>query len=154
MNKYPGREERKSSRQSAILEAVSSDEVGTQNDLVRALRKRGIAATQVSISRDISELGLVKVGGVYRPASGEGGAVDSEMPLRTFVRRVAAAGPHMTVIRCDAGTAPRVGLILDGLAQPGLVGSLAGDDTVFVASDSASAQSRLIAFLTSRMTNS
>lgn len=154
MNKYAGREERKSHRQSAILEAVSHDTVSTQNDLVRALRKRGISSTQVSVSRDIAELGLIKVGGVYRPAAGEGGAVDSELPLRTFVRRVAAAGPHLTVVHCDAGTAPRVGFILDGLAQNGLVGTLAGDDTVFVASDSAPAQNRLIEFLTSRMNNS
>jgi arginine repressor len=54
-------------------------------------------------------------------------------------------------VRCDAGSAPRVGLVLDGLSQPGLVGTLAGDDTVFVASDSAAAQKRLIDFLASRM---
>jgi len=89
---------------------------------------------------------------VYRPASG-GAAHDAEMPLRTFVRSVVAAGPNLTVIRCDTGTAPRVGLVLDGLAQPGLVGTLAGDDTVFVAGDSAAAQKRLIDFLQSRMAN-
>jgi transcriptional regulator of arginine metabolism len=153
MNKYTDRDERKSARQSAILEAVSHEEVATQNDLVRALKKRGIAATQVSISRDVAELGLVKAAGVYRPATAENGAADPEMPLRTFVRRVVAAGPNLTVVRCDAGSAPRVGLVLDGLNQPGLVGTLAGDDTVFVASDSAAAQKRLIDFLNSRMTN-
>lgn len=153
MNKYTDRDERKTARQSAILEAVSHEEVATQNDLVRVLKKRGIAATQVSISRDVAELGLIKAAGVYRPATAENGATDSEMPLRTFVRRVVAAGPNLTVVRCDAGSAPRVGLVLDGLNQPGLVGTLAGDDTVFVASDSAAAQKRLIDFLNSRMTN-
>jgi len=150
MNKYTDRDERKSARQTAILEAVAQDDVATQNDLVRALKKRGIAATQVSISRDIAELGLVKAGGAYRPAA-SGAAPDAEMPLRTFVRGVLPAGPNLTVIRCDTGTAPRVGLVLDGLAQPGLVGTLAGDDTVFVAGDSAAAQKRLIEFLESRM---
>ena len=153
MNKYADRDERKTARQSAILQAVSQEEVATQNDLVRALKKRGIAATQVSISRDVAELGLIKAAGVYRPATAENGAADPEMPLRTFVRKVVAAGPHLTVVRCDAGAAPRVGLVLDGLNQPGLVGTLAGDDTVFVASDSAAAQKRLIDFLNSRMTN-
>ena len=57
------------------------------------------------------------------------------------------------MIRCDTGTAPRVGLVLDGLALSGLLGTLAGDDTVFVAGDSATAQKRLIEFLQSRMTN-
>lgn len=152
MNKYADRTEGKTARQAAILEAVTQEEVATQNDLVRCLKKRGIAATQVSISRDIAELGLVKAGGAYRPATGEA-AHDAEMPLRTFVRSVKAAGPNLTVIRCDAGSAPRVGLVLDGLAQPGLVGTLAGDDTVFVAGDSAAAQKRLIEFIESRMTN-
>ena len=75
------------------------------------------------------------------------------MPLRTFVRSVVAAGPNLSVIRCDTGTAPRVSLVLDGLALPGLVGTLAGDDTVFVAGESAAAQKNLIGFLQSRMTN-
>lgn len=153
MNKYASREDRKSARQTAILEAVAQEEVGTQNDLVRALKRRGIPATQVSISRDVAELGLVKVGGAYKAATAEGGATDPELPLRTFVRKVVAAGPNLTVVRCDAGAAPRVGLVLDGLTLPGLVGTLAGDDTVFVASDSGAAQKRLIEFLETRMAN-
>lgn len=151
MNKYATREDRKSARQTAILQAVSQEEIATQNDLVRALKKRGVPATQVSISRDIAELGLIKAGGAYKAATAEAGAHDPEMPLRTFVRRVDAAGPNLTVVRCDAGAAPRVGLVLDGLDMPGLVGTLAGDDTVFVASDSGAAQKRLIEFLGSRM---
>jgi transcriptional regulator of arginine metabolism len=150
MNKY-SHTQGKAARQAAILEAVSQDEIGTQNELVRALKKRGIEATQVSISRDVAELGLVKAGGAYRPATAENGAHDPEMPLRTFVRKVSSAGPNLTVVRCDAGTAPRVGLVLDGLAAPGLVGTLAGDDTVFVASETGAAQKKLIEFLESRM---
>ena len=150
MNKYTG----KAARQSAILEAIASGDVATQNDLVASLKKKGVAATQVSISRDIAELGLMKVGGVYRPATAEGGASDPELPLRAFVRSVTPAGPNLTVVRCDTGTAPRVGLALDGLPLAGLVGTLAGDDTVFVACESASAQKSLVTFLTSRMTNS
>lgn len=153
MNNHTERDDRKNTRQSAILEAVSQEEVATQNGLVRALKKRGITATQVSISRDIAELGLIKAGGVYRPAMAANGAADPEMPLRTFVRRIIAAGPNLTVVRCDAGSAPRVGLMLDRLNQPGLVGTLAGDDTVFVASDSAAAQKWLIEFMRARMTN-
>lgn len=151
MNKYASREDRKSARQTAILEAVAQEGIGTQNDLVRALKKRGIPATQVSISRDIAELGLVKAGGEYKAATAEGGATDPELPLRTFVRQVVAAGPNLTVVRCDAGAAPRVGLVLDGLSMPGLVGTLAGDDTVFVASDTGATQKKLIEFLETRM---
>lgn len=149
MNKYTG----KGARQAAILEAIASAEIATQNELVAALKKKGVAATQVSISRDIAELGLVKAGGVYKAATAESGAHDPELPLRTFVRAVTPAGPNLTVVRCDTGTAPRVGLTLDGLSLSGLVGTLAGDDTVFAASDSASSQKKLVDFLNSRMNN-
>lgn len=152
MNKYTDRAEGKAARQAAILAAISEEEIATQNDLVKALKKRGIAATQVSISRDIAELGLLKAGGVYKAAAGET-APDAEMPLRTFVRAVVPAGPNLTVLRCDTGTAPRVGLSLDQLAMPGVVGTLAGDDTVFVASDSLSTQKKLVEFLQNRMAN-
>lgn len=148
MNKYTG----KAARQQAILAAISDEEIATQNDLVKALKKRGVPATQVSISRDIAELGLVKAGGIYKAASGEA-AADAEMPLRTFVRGVVPAGPNLAVVRCDTGTAPRVGLSLDQLAMPGVAGTLAGDDTVFVAVDSAAAQKRLVEFLQNRMAN-
>lgn len=149
MNKYTG----KTARQSAILEAIASGSIATQNELVAALKRKGVAATQVSISRDIAELGLLKAGGVYKAAAAEAGAADPELPLRTFVRSVTPAGPNLTVVRCDTGTAPRVGLTLDGLPLPGLVGTLAGDDTVFAATDSAASQKKLVGFLTSRMNN-
>lgn len=152
MNKYTERGG-KAARQAAILEAVTQEEIATQNDLVRALKKRGIEATQVSISRDVAELGLIKAGGAYRPATAETGAHDAELPLRTFVRKVVAAGPNLTVVRCDTGTAPRVGLVLDGLTIAGLAGTLAGDDTVFVASETAAAQKKLVEFLETRMNN-
>jgi transcriptional regulator of arginine metabolism len=151
MNNYASRESRKAARQSAILEAVVAEEIATQNDLVRALRRRGVEATQVSVSRDIAELGLIKAGGAYRPAPSETGPSDPELPLRTSVRTVVPAGPNLTVVSCETGMAPRVGLVLDGLQLPGLVGTLAGDDTVFVASDSGAAQKKLIEFLESRM---
>ncbi len=133
------------------MEAVTAEAIATQNELVRALKKRGIDATQVSISRDVAELGLLKTAAGYKAATAENGAHDPELPLRTFVRKVVAAGPNLTVVRCDTGTAPRVGLILDGLNLPGLAGTLAGDDTVFVATESAAAQKKLVEFLQSRM---
>lgn len=150
-NKYAERAVGKNARQSAILEVIASEEVFTQNDLVKALKKKGLSATQVSISRDIAELGLVKVGGVYKTGSVETGAADPELPLRTFVDKVTAAGPNLSVIRCDTGTAPRVALALDGLNMPGVIGTLAGDDTVFVAVESAAAQKRLSDYLATRI---
>jgi transcriptional regulator of arginine metabolism len=151
MNKYTDRDARKSARQTAILEAVAVEPLATQNDLVKALKKRGIEATQVSISRDVAELGLIKAGGVYKAGSPATGATDAELPLRTFVKQVTAAGPNLTVVHCDTGTAPRVAFALDTLALPGVLGTLAGDDTVFVAADTAASQKKLIELMKSRM---
>lgn len=150
-NKYAERAVGKNARQSAILEVIAQEEIFTQNDLVKALKKRGIEATQVSISRDIAELGLVKIGGIYKAGTVETGAHDPELPLRTFVNTISPAGSNLTVVRCDTGTAPRVALALDAVNLPGVVGTLAGDDTVFVAVESAAAQKRLADFLASRM---
>jgi transcriptional regulator of arginine metabolism len=149
MNKYTDRVEGKTLRQTAILEAIAASEIATQGDLVKALKKKGIEATQVSISRDIAELGLVKVAGVYRTAAGA--AQDRELPLRAFVKNALAAGPNLTVVRCETGAAPRVALALDLAAMPGVIGTLAGDDTVFVAVESASAQRKLVDYLSARM---
>ena len=151
MNKYAFREDRKAARQAAILEAVSQESMATQNDLVAALGRRGIAATQVSLSRDIAEMGLMKVGGCYKPAAAQDGASDPELPLRTWVRRAQAAGHNLVVASCDSGTAQRVAFVLDRLAVAGLVGTIAGDDTVFVAVDSAAAGRRILQFLRSRI---
>ena len=141
----------KAERQAAILEIVSQGAVGTQTELAKALRKRKIAANQVSVSRDIAELGLIKVGGFYQPAPGADAASDPEAPLRSWVRTVTPAGANLAVIRCEAGTAQRVGLVIDGLAMEGVVGTIAGDDTVFIASSDASATKRVVEFVQSRI---
>lgn len=150
MNNNTLRDGGKSQRQAAILEAVAQESLGTQNDLVGALKKRGISATQVSVSRDIAELGIIKAAGRYRTGTVEV-AADPELPLRTSVRRVAPAGPNLIVVYCDAGSAQRVGLVLDDMGLEGLVGSIAGDDTVFLAVASGADNKRIIEFLTLRM---
>ena len=152
-NKYP-EPGRKAQRQNAVLEALTSRTLGTQNDLVEVLRKRGIAATQVSVSRDIAELGVVKMGGVYKAGSAGGAAADPELPLRTWLRAVKPAGSNLVVLRCDSGTAQRVGIVIDELAWDGVVGTIAGDDTVFVAVNGAAACKRVAQSLISRMNRS
>ncbi len=136
----------KAARQAAILDSVGSESLATQNELVASLRRRGIKATQVSVSRDIAELGLVKVGGVYRA----GGPSDPD-PVRSHVRRLAPAGPNLLVVHCETGTAQRVGLAIDRMNLPEVAGTIAGDDTVFVALPSPAAQKRAVQLLGSRM---
>lgn len=153
MNTYPHRDERKAARQAAILAVIEKEDIPTQNALAKSLGHKGIEATQVSLSRDIAELGLIKVAGRYRSAPSVTGAPDPELPLRTSLKKVAAAGPNLLVLRCDSGGAQPVGLVIDKLSLPGIVGTIAGDDTVFVAVDSPAANKRLADYLQSRIKN-
>jgi len=154
MNKYANREERKSARQATILQVIAEGAVATQNDLAKALQAKGVPATQVSLSRDIAEMGLIKVGGRYQPATAATGAHDPELPLRTSLRDVRTAGPNLVVLRTDTSAAQPVGLVIDGLTMPGIVGTIAGDDTVFVAVETAAASKKLVQFLESRIKRS
>ncbi|HVE13400.1 MAG TPA: arginine repressor [Elusimicrobiota bacterium] len=138
-------------RRQAILDAVAHEELRTQQDIVRALKRRGVKATQVSVSRDLEEMGLGKIGGRYRAGHGESGVADPELPFRTWVRSVEAAGPHLVVVRCEVGTAQGVARALDQAQLPGTIGTVAGDDTIFIAVSSAEANGKIRAFLNDRI---
>lgn len=151
MNKY-ATDERKAARQAALLEAVRAQSLGTQAELVSALKRSGIAATQASVSRDVAELGLIKAGGRWRSApAAVPGLADPELPLRSLVRQVLSAGENLVIIKCRVGAAQQVALALDGLARPELLGTVAGDDTLFAAVGSAKAARSLMEFLLSRI---
>ena len=129
---------------------MAQKNLGTQQEIVAALKARGIEATQVSVSRDIETMGLIKVGGRYRAGQGEAGA-DPELPLRIWVRSVASAGPNIVVVRCQEGTAQGVARCLDQSPPAGVVGTVAGDDTIFVAVASKDAGAAIVRFLKSRI---
>ena len=150
MHSYADPTERKRQRQTLVLELVAQEPLGTQQEIARALKRRGVRATQVSVSRDLAELGLVKSGGRY-VAGGSSAPAAAADPLTAFVRSAAPAGPNMVVLRCETGSAPRVGLALDQQGWPGIVGTIAGDDTVFVAAASAAEAARLIRLIQARL---
>lgn len=129
---------RKHHRQQALLRLVTERELSTQDELVRALRAVGFPATQATVSRDVVELGLVKVprdgSHVYAaPVAGSSGGADR---LRRFCEdypvEAAVAGP-LVVLRSLPGTANALAAALDAARIADVVGTLAGDDTVFVA---------------------
>lgn len=111
----------------------------TQQDLVDALRERGFEITQSSLSRDLVSLGAHKVDGVYGlTGDDEGGADGGQVyptlaELQPFVRWVKPAGPNLLVVSTRPGLAQTVALALDSMAMPEVVGTIAGDDIVFVA---------------------
>jgi transcriptional regulator of arginine metabolism len=130
---------RKHHRQQALLRAVSEQSLSTQAELVRALRAAGFPATQATVSRDIVELGLVKVSRngshAYAPPAAVSGAGGAER-LRRFCEDYPVEGAvaaNLVVLRSLPGTANALGAALDASRLAGIVGTLAGDDTVFVA---------------------
>jgi transcriptional regulator of arginine metabolism len=131
-------------RRERILALVAGGELGTQEELVEALRREGIEASQASVSRDIAALGLVKAGGRYavRP-SAKPARNPLEERVREFLIAIAPAGDHLLVLKTPPGEASALGYAIDGLDLPGVVGSVAGDDTVFVALDGRGAAAAL-----------
>jgi transcriptional regulator of arginine metabolism len=110
----------KAERHSAILEVVNRGSVHTQHEIAAALARKGLRATQATISRDIQELGLVRSGGGYR---------SSAALVRELVLSVEVIEP-MAVIRTPPGTANMVARRIDEAALPGIAGTVAGDDTI------------------------
>jgi transcriptional regulator of arginine metabolism len=128
----------KPERQRAILAAVHAEAVATQAELKALLKARGFDVDQATLSRDIKELGLLKVpvDGGYRYAPLEEAnpivPAKSSALLGRFAKLVEMAG-QLVVIRTDPGNASPVAEAIDHLAWSEVVGTLAGDNTVFVA---------------------
>ena len=132
-------------RRDAIRELLQRAPIPTQRALVERLDARGFPATQSSVSRDLKELGAIKTTlGYELPADGHDGAQALEN-IAEFVRDIRPAGPHVLVVRTAIGAAQRVALALDRCEWPEMVGNIGGDDTVFVATDSATGQKILTA---------
>ncbi|PYV13835.1 MAG: ArgR family transcriptional regulator [Acidobacteria bacterium] len=106
-------------RRTQILDLLRAEPVATQTDLRRKLGRRGIRVTQATVSRDIEELGVVKTREGYR------------LPLRD-VRQAA----NLVILKTHPGNAHTVAVALDAVPWPEVMGTVAGDDTIFVATHS------------------
>ncbi len=126
-------------RQNAIIGLIKEEEISTQNELLQRLKDMGFAVTQATISRDIRELRLIKVAksdGGYRyaqnkPKNAYQTTDHFHSMFATGVYNVDFAN-NLVVIKCYAGMAQAVCVIMDGLEFPGIVGTLSGDDTILV----------------------
>lgn len=135
-------------RRAAIARMLAKSRIARQSVLVDRLRAQGIDATQSSVSRDLKEMGAIKDSGGYRLSHEVADGQQRSLPLiAEFVRDVRAAGPNLLVVATAIGAAQRVALTLDRLGWPELVGTLSGDDTIFIATRSAAEQRRLRARL-------
>jgi len=130
-----------------ILELVATRPLRTQDELADALNQEGWEVTQSSVSRDIAALGLIKVDGLYRrPAAAHlHELIDpNERRLAESLLSVEPAGDALLVLHTPPGEAQRVGSAIDLLAWPEVVGTIGGDDTIFVATRNRAAQTHLI----------
>lgn len=136
----------KTKRQEKILELIEKYDVETQEELAALLKKHGFVATQATISRDIRELRLVKVSAGVRDGRQSrskyaANSVRNELDTRVtdkfkgilseMVVKISSAG-HMVVLKTYAGMAQAACATIDSLELPDIVGSLAGDDTIFI----------------------
>ena len=117
----------KAERHQTILDLIGAMRIGRQDELVRALADRDITVTQASVSRDLDELGIVKINGAYaQPQRRTDG-------LGIGLISVEAAGPNMIVVKTASGLASATTVKIDAAKMPGIVGTIAGDDTIFIA---------------------
>jgi transcriptional regulator of arginine metabolism len=121
-------------RRTAIREILAEGGVRNQHELHARLKRRGLRASQPVLSRDLRVLGVAKQGGTYQ-------LVESERitPLGSLksLLRAAESVPHFVMVHCEPGAASAVARALEAEELPGLIGSVAGDDTVLVAVTSA-----------------
>ena len=133
----------KNTRHEAILDIIRNNEIETQSDLANALIARGVQVTQATISRDIKELQLMKLsteGGKYKYAVKE--KEDNEISdrlvriFRESVLRVTVS-ENLIVLNTLSGSANAAGEAIDSMNRPEIIGSICGDNTIFVAIRSA-----------------
>ena len=128
----------KERRQRAIADLIRGQALANQEQLAERLADLGFAATQATISRDLEQIGAVKVrcnGQLSYALAGEvrsGPGPRLAAVLRDWVRSIEPAA-NLVVIRTPPGSAHLVGVALDGSELPEIVGTICGDDTIFVA---------------------
>jgi len=131
-------------RRDAIVRILRMGSVGRQAELVELLHREGFDATQSSVSRDLRELGVVKGADRYLLPAAEDALTPSHFEdVRSFMKGYRAAGPTLTVLRTTTGAAQSVAIAIDKAHWPEIVGTIAGDDTIFIATESIRAQRKL-----------
>lgn len=123
----------KRERQKKILNLIRARRIGTQEALRSQLERAGVPATQSSVSRDLEELGVIKHRGAYALPHANGDAARGLLSLEV-------AGDVLVIAKCLPGRASAVAVEIDDAAIPEIVGTLAGEDTIFIAVHNQKAQ--------------
>lgn len=139
----------KSNRQAQILKIIRGKRIYTQDELADELNALGLAATQVTLSRDMRDLGLVKTTDGYRELQVLDGGGDLVSLVNEYVRDVRVA-QNILVLRTAPGHANTVAVSIDGQELEDVAGTIAGDDTILVVAPDNDAAQRLRARFTVR----
>jgi transcriptional regulator of arginine metabolism len=130
-------------RRLTLAKIIREQAVGRQSELVAMLRKHGHAATQSSVSRDLRELGVAKQGDRYVLPEAAAVAKNDFSTIKQFVRAVLTAGTNLTVLRTTVGAAQSVAVAIDTARWGEVIGTISGDDTIFIATAGAREQQKL-----------
>ncbi|HRI03112.1 MAG TPA: hypothetical protein PLL77_05175 [Pyrinomonadaceae bacterium] len=129
----------KKERHDYILKLIGTEEIARQDLLAEKLCQGGFVVTQASVSRDLEELGITKNNGIYELPSAASGAV------RYGLKSLSPAGANLIVGSCDPGLASAITVRIDAAGIDEIVGTIAGDDTIFIAVPDADKQAVAIA---------
>jgi transcriptional regulator of arginine metabolism len=131
-------------RRTMLAKIIREQRVGRQTELVDLLRELGHIATQSSVSRDLRELGVAKMGDRYvLPETAMRPPKNDFSALKQFVSAHMTAGTNLTVLKTTIGSAQSVAVAIDTAQWPEVVGTISGDDTIFIATAGAAAQRKL-----------
>ncbi len=122
----------KNKRQQKIINLISASNIATQEQLTKSLSEAGFDAAQSSVSRDLTELGVIKIGGFY--------STPSNKNARFGFVELESAGENLIIAKCESGLASAVAVQIDRARIVEIVGTIAGDDTIFIAVKDAKTQ--------------
>ena len=118
---------KKSKRQQKIIDLITAKNISTQEELTGLLEKAGFHINQSSVSRDLDNLGLVKINGYYSQPQ-----IENQSNSFGLIA-LDTAGEVLVIARCEPGLASAVAVLIDRANISGIVGTIAGDDTIFIA---------------------
>ena len=139
-------------RQAKILELIASNDIETQDELAKMLVQNGFKVTQATVSRDIKELKLIKVlgpDGKYKYATGQTSDPLSSERYMNLIRDMmisVASAENIVVVKTMSGCAAACAEAIDSLEMDGVVGTIAGDNTIFLAASSREKAEHLVKF--------
>ena len=130
-------------RRSVLAKIIREQAVGKQSELVSILREHGHVATQSSVSRDLREMGVAKLGDRYVLPDAVPAPRNDFSTLRQFVNARLTAGTNLTILKTTVGSAQSVAVAIDTARWPEVAGTISGDDTIFIATAGALEQRQL-----------